>query len=231
MTAYGTWAAVPVKSLGRAKQRLAPVLSPGQRRRLVLAMLHDVLDVLARTPGLAGVLVVSPDPDVLALAAVCGAARLVQAGDVGLPESADAAARAAATYGADCIMVVPADLPLACPADFLAMLAGPAPGCVPGCVIAPSTDGSGSNCVRLPLPAAIGFQFGPGSFRKHVDAARAAGLATRVVHRAGLALDIDDSGDLACLRSASPGAHVRQVLDTFEPLQDALRPACLERLP
>ena len=227
MTASGIWAAVPVKSLAHAKQRLAPVLSPGQRRRLVLAMLHDVLDVLARTPGLAGVLVVSPDPDVLALAAVCGATPLAQAGDVGLPESADAAARAVATYGADCIMVVPADLPLACPADFLAMLAAP----VPDCVIAPSADGSGSNCVRLPLPAAIGFQFGPDSFRKHLDATRAAGLATRVVHRAGLARDIDEPGDLARLRGATAGAHVRQVLATLEPTRDAPRLACLERLP
>ena len=42
-------AVVPVKELDRAKERLAPVLPPEQRRALMLAMLEDVLTALAAT--------------------------------------------------------------------------------------------------------------------------------------------------------------------------------------
>ena len=38
---------IPVKSLRAAKRRLAPVLAPGDRRQLVLAMLGDVLAAAA----------------------------------------------------------------------------------------------------------------------------------------------------------------------------------------
>src|SRR5438067_1741569 len=43
ISSSGAWAIVPVKRLADAKARLAPALSPALRRRLVLAMLHDVL--------------------------------------------------------------------------------------------------------------------------------------------------------------------------------------------
>jgi hypothetical protein len=56
-------AAIPVKDLESAKQRLIPVLSPSERRELARAMLEDVLGVLSAVPriGLRGV--VSPDAE------------------------------------------------------------------------------------------------------------------------------------------------------------------------
>ena len=45
-------AAVPVKDLANAKQRLVPALSPAERRELARAMLGDVLEALvAALPG------------------------------------------------------------------------------------------------------------------------------------------------------------------------------------
>ena len=45
-------AAVPVKDLVNAKQRLVPALSPAERRELARAMLGDVLEALvAALPG------------------------------------------------------------------------------------------------------------------------------------------------------------------------------------
>src|SRR6187399_2200696 len=43
--------AIPVKELGRAKGRLAPVLAPAERAELVLAMLEDVLDACLGQDG------------------------------------------------------------------------------------------------------------------------------------------------------------------------------------
>ncbi|MGH7300023.1 MAG: 2-phospho-L-lactate guanylyltransferase, partial [Candidatus Rokuibacteriota bacterium] len=45
-------AAVPVKDLVNAKQRLVPALAPRERRELARAMLEDVLDAaVAALPG------------------------------------------------------------------------------------------------------------------------------------------------------------------------------------
>src|SRR5918992_2970455 len=60
--------AVPVKSLERAKSRLAQVLSPFERAALTLAMLEDVLDACLRMPGWQ-TWVVSPDESVLEVSA------------------------------------------------------------------------------------------------------------------------------------------------------------------
>ena len=49
------WAVVPVKNLQDAKQRLASVLSAGERLELFRAMLEDVLSALSECRGLAGV--------------------------------------------------------------------------------------------------------------------------------------------------------------------------------
>ena len=210
MTAPGIWAAVPVKSLDRAKQRLAPALSAGQRRLLVLAMLNDVLDALAETPMLRGIMVVSPDRAVLAAAADAGTVCVAQAGDIGFAASADEAARLASRlYRADGIMVVPGDVPAATAEDFAAILAAHAG---PGCTIVPSWDGAGSNCVVLSPPAAMGFRFGPDSFRRHIEAASRADLATRVVHRPRLSRDIDSPADLARLAGEPSGVHIRHLL-------------------
>src|SRR4029077_18039997 len=55
------WAAVPVKEFAGAKQRLASLLTPQQRRALAAAMLEDVLATLVDSP-LAGIMVNTVDP-------------------------------------------------------------------------------------------------------------------------------------------------------------------------
>ncbi len=193
MNAPGIWAAVPVKTLRHGKMRLAPALAPAQRRRLVLSMLDDVLDALVGTPSLHGIMVISPDRDVLAAAAHAGAVCVPQAGDIGLSPTANEAARLAdALYRAAGIMIVPADLPAATPDDFEAIIAAHE---APGCTIAPAHDG-GTNTILLSPPCAMGFLFGPGSTRRHVEAAAALGLRARIVERAALARDVDEPADL-----------------------------------
>src|SRR5262245_43527007 len=68
MSSSGTWAIVPVKALGDAKQRLACVLALEARRRLMLVMLHDVLAVLEQVETLGPIVIVSPDPHVARIA-------------------------------------------------------------------------------------------------------------------------------------------------------------------
>ena len=68
MTASDIWAVVPIKELDGAKQRLAPLLTPAQRRALIEVMMSEVLEAVITTPSLAGTMVVTVDPQATALA-------------------------------------------------------------------------------------------------------------------------------------------------------------------
>ena len=57
-----TIALVPVKRLEQSKSRLLPHLPDARRQALTLAMLEDLLEALAATPGLDRVAVTTPDP-------------------------------------------------------------------------------------------------------------------------------------------------------------------------
>ena len=63
------WVVVPVNNLEDAKQRLASVLSAGERHELCRAMLEDVLSALSQSRGLAGVMLVTRDREARAMAA------------------------------------------------------------------------------------------------------------------------------------------------------------------
>jgi len=67
------WVVLPLKALSPVKSRLAPVLSPDQREGLMKAMIGDVLAALQNCPHVEGILLVSRDPNVPALAAEYGA--------------------------------------------------------------------------------------------------------------------------------------------------------------
>ena len=44
MSTNDIWAVVPIKELDGAKQRLAPLLTPAQRRALIEVMMNEVLE-------------------------------------------------------------------------------------------------------------------------------------------------------------------------------------------
>ena len=68
-----TLAILPVKRFALAKTRLREQLAPPQLRSLAEAMVGDVLDALLATAALDGVVVVTNEPTVTAIAGSCGA--------------------------------------------------------------------------------------------------------------------------------------------------------------
>lgn len=189
-------AAVPVKDLAHAKQRLLPVLAPVERRALARAMLADVLRALRAVP-LDAVWVVTREPEAAALARALGAEPLAEAENRGHTAAVAAAQTEAARRGARVFLTVPGDVPCLTPAEVQALVAAASPA--PCAVLAPSRAGLGTNGVALAPPAAMRLRFGEPSFDGHVDTARAAGLGPRVLRLPGLALDIDAPEDLAAL--------------------------------
>ena len=87
------WAVLPAKDLVDAKQRLADVLSPPERRLLFRTMYEDVLSVLAGVPALAGIAVITRDTEAAAVTESYGARILTEAENQGQTAAVEAAQR------------------------------------------------------------------------------------------------------------------------------------------
>ncbi len=184
MSRKATWAVVPVKVLDRAKSRLAGVLDAEARIALSLAMLSDVLSALTVVEGLDGVAVISRDARALNLARRTDARVIFEAPDDGLNGALLAAAHILAAEGCANLLVLPADVPLASPAEISRILT--AQGAAPSVTLVPESNGPGTNALACSPPEAIAPCFGEASFARHLDAARARGLQPKVLRLAGI---------------------------------------------
>lgn len=191
------WAVVPVKDMRAAKQRLVPALAPDERRTLFRHMLEDVLRALCAAEGLDGVALLTGDAEAMRLARRYDARVIAEAENRGHTAAVAAAAAALAVDGADGLLTVPGDVPLATPAEIEAVLA--AHGAAPAMTIVPAHDERGSNCVACSPPDVVPLRFGDDSFVPHLAAARVRGVEPRVLRLPGLALDIDTPADLEAL--------------------------------
>jgi 2-phospho-L-lactate guanylyltransferase len=188
-------AAVPIKDLSIAKQRLASVLTLAEREQLARAMLGDVLRALGGA-GFEHVWVVTREPAVAAIARALGAEPLAEAENRGHTAAVALAQSEAARRGARVFLTVPGDVPRVT-ADELKELAGAAGDGAPA--FAPSRSRLGTNGVALAPPDAMPLTFGEPSFERHLDTARARNLTPRVLALPGLGLDIDTPEDLTAL--------------------------------
>ena len=106
------WAIVPIKTFERAKQRLADVLSPAERRALMLAMARDVLTSLSKSRQLSGVLIVSRAPEAEALAQSFATERFAESPNADLATALTQATEHLINhFGAQVVFVIPADVP------------------------------------------------------------------------------------------------------------------------
>jgi len=197
------WAIVPIKTFEAAKQRLASVLSPEERRGLMLAMARDVLTALSRSKRLAGILIVSRTLEADALAQAFGTERFSESPDADLPTALNQASDYLVEHlHASGVMIVPADVPLIGEDEIDAILAEHTE-----VTILPDEEHVGTNGLLCSPPGRIPLVFDGRSFRPHVDAAFAAGVVPRIVPSAGFALDIDTPADLRALLAREPACQ------------------------
>lgn len=187
---------IPVKPFGVAKARLSGVLDRATRARLGKAVAaHTVSQAQTLTDH---VCVVTPDDAVAAWAADHGCTVVAEPPLAGL----NGAAALATSLHDESWVVLHADLPLLQPDDVASLIAGTAHGWV----LAPAHDGGTSG---IGGHGSFDFAYGPGSFSRHLAAAR---RPTTVVSRVGLAVDLDDAHDLAVIRRHPRGSWVEQYL-------------------
>lgn len=191
-------AIVPVKDLDLAKSRLDPVLSPDERRMLVLELLDRTLETIAASMMVPSTIVVGPSQE-LGQMATRHQSRLRNV--MWLPEErpgynqalAQARDLVVGRLGGGAILALAADLPLLSVEDVsaLAKLADD-PGIV---AVAPDLRGEGTNAMAGWGLRDLPFAYGPGSYRRHLAAIAALGLEARTYEAGGTAIDLDTPDD------------------------------------
>jgi 2-phospho-L-lactate guanylyltransferase len=209
----GLWAMVPVKPFTLAKGRLSSVLSPSQRARLAQAMLHDVLNVLAQIDDLAGILIVTSDPDAAKLVSAYGALVCHDPYDAGTNCAVRQGLRVLREQGRGAVMVVHGDVPFLNANEIASVLARLRTSAM---VIAPALRDGGVNLLAARLPSPIEPCFGSNSFVRHLNAARAAGVEPAILRLDGIGFDIDRAEDLAECADAVPATRTGALLAEFQ---------------
>lgn len=110
------------------------------------------------------------------------------------------------------IILLPGDLPLISPADIGLLTAAHAPERL---VICPALADGGTGALMLSAAAPFDFRFGADSFRRHVLAARDAGLWPNVVWAPGLSFDLDRPTDAQALLAAGTASRTARLLTTL----------------
>ena len=199
---------VPIKDLSQAKQRLASLLTPGERFELAKAMCQDVLHALARWNGRPKIAVVSSDPFAGDLAARHEFEIIADDCNSGETSAIQMATEVCLSRGARSALVIPADIPLIEPGE-LEKIAEHAPS--QGALLVPDAAGRGTNAAWRSPADLFHLRFGNDSFLPHLAAARASGLPCVVLELPGIARDIDRPEDLLAL-AAAEGETISQKL-------------------
>lgn len=214
-------ALIPVRSFRGGKTRLAGHLLEEERAALSRWMLQRVLWAARQSSVLASALVISPDSEVLAAVSRIGedVVPLPQpASQTGLNRALDLGRQWAIERGRAGLLVLFADLPLLTGTDVANLVRRDA-----AVVLAPDRHGRGTNALFLRLQRGdadpFRFQFGDGSYARHVDEADRLGLDAVTVIASGTTLDIDTPDDLRRLQTMD-GSSVNQA--TADRIEGAL---------
>jgi 2-phospho-L-lactate guanylyltransferase len=198
-------AVVPIKAFFEAKTRLSPKLGPHHRAAFFAVSAQRVLRALAESPLLDLRLAVVDDDDDAADLARQHGFEVVRR-----PQVASQSAAVSAGFdvgrrrGAETLLTISADIPLASPEDVARLLRDPGPVAV----MVSDRAGKGTNALRLTPAAEMSFSFGPGSLSIHRHNAEQLGLKVEVLDLPHLRLDIDTPEDLDILYSTPVGRRV-----------------------
>jgi 2-phospho-L-lactate guanylyltransferase len=190
-----TGVVIPIRAFAVGKARLSGTLDAARRAELAESMADQVVAAAGALP----VVVVSSADDVCAWAARHATTVIAD------PGTLDGAAAVGVAWcndrGLARTIVAHADLPRA-PVDGLERFAHDARQ--PIVTVVPCHRDDGTPVISIPVASSFAFAYGPGSFRRHLAAARAAGLAVRVVRDPRFGFDVDLPSDLAALSATAP---------------------------
>ncbi|HQX16250.1 MAG TPA: 2-phospho-L-lactate guanylyltransferase, partial [Anaerolineales bacterium] len=178
---------------------LAGTLNEDERTQLNRALLQHSLETLSGVPGVNEVLVVSRDPNALAIAREHGARTVQEDGTPHLNTALKRATVVAQVYATQGVLILPADLPLVTREDIQVLLDRAVKP--PVVVIAPDRHGKGTNALVIAPAGLIEYDFGENSFQRHCERVKQAGARLEVVELPSLGLDLDEPEDFELVKS------------------------------
>ena len=197
------WAIVPIKTFEKAKQRLANVLTPEERKSLMLAMARDVLTSLSGSKSITGVLIVSRSSESDALSQTFNTERFAESPDANLAIALKQATHYLVdNFNAKGVFVIPADVPGIQASEIDQLILNHV-----SVTILPDVDRIGTNGLICSPPFVIPYIFNGKSFKPHADAAFERKLTPIVVPNSCFSLDIDHPSDLVDFHKISPGSQ------------------------
>ena len=199
---------IPVKDLTNAKQRLAPVLDRAQRGELAKTMLLDVLDSVAKCGNRPAVALVTSDSFALEQARKFGFETIPDPSNQSETDAIEMATQLCVSRGIEYTLVIPADIPLMQPGELEKILkAAPEDGSV----LVPAADSRGTNAAFRRPADLFPLRFGNDSFKPHFAAARHTQKPCVVLLLPGIALDVDNPGELRDLIAAPGETRSQQI--------------------
>ena len=155
------WGVLPVKNFENAKTRLAPALSPEERRALFRLMVEDVLAAM----------VLTNEPEVSDLAGRYGARAVGEPENLGQSQAVARAMRILESEDVRAAVQLPGDIPAISSAEINAIVAAHGEGRKKAMTIVQAHDFRGSNALAVSPPTLIRFHFGHDSFEPHLASA------------------------------------------------------------
>lgn len=186
--------AVLVKDFASAKSRLK--LEPAAAKVLAGDLALTVMNSLPP-----GSLVVAGSEEVAGVARALGLEAALEEDPAGQNAAAGLAVRLARERGAQGLLVISSDLPLATAGTIEELLRFCESLTPPAVVAVPALGRGGTNALFLAPPDVIGLHFGDDSLRKFEADARERDVPFQLFESAALALDLDEPADLEALRA------------------------------
>ena len=205
---------VPVKEQGKAKARMAPLLTVEERAQIAWAMFEDVARALLALASPAQVVLVTNSGPAADTARRMSWRVLWETEQITESASVDAASALLAQEGVEAVLRVPADLPLLRPEDIREIMKPPPePN---SATLVPSWDRLGTNAVLRAPPLLFPSRFGHNSLVLHIQEALRAHAFLRIAENSRIALDVDDASDIQRFLEVKSDTNTARLLRAFE---------------
>lgn len=208
------WAIIPVKPLRDSKSRISHILTGDERAELTSYLMGRTIDVLSEVMAISRTLVVSRDPAALKIARQHGASTYGETEKQDLNLALTRASHIAAAQKANCVLVLPSDLPLLTVEDVEMVVEVASPAIrdgnngykFAGRYMAICTDkrAEGTNALLICPPTGFSFHYGPQSFCQHLAEAERLGMSKRIIHAPGIEFDLDTEEDWGAYQELQP---------------------------
>jgi len=193
------WALIPINDFSESFSRLSEHLDSDRRRELTQILATQILEALFPIKSIENIVVLSNEREWLKSFDNQKITILKDPETKKLKAKITHAAKWIQNQGIQQMLYLSVDLPFVQETDitkFIAEHQG-------GLSIVKAHKENGTNALILDLPATLEFQFGVNSFDKHLAAAKAQKINTKIVKIKNLSLDVDTWNDLQEFKKSS----------------------------